>query len=129
MLSCVNDLKEMEQTTHAQVFGTAKDAKIDLSQIVVCGHSFGGITALRTAAKLGDDCKACCVMDPWFYAYHEDFTSGAFKLTNCPVQIINSEMFHPSIREFKSWEVLKAFLNNSHPDQENITVRRNGHLN
>jgi len=51
----------------------------------VTGHSFGGITALMTAHKLGKACKAVSVMDPWFYAYHEEFNNGEIAVTDCPV--------------------------------------------
>ena len=55
--------------------------------------------------------------------------SGEVKIES-PIQVINSEMFHPTVaRDFESWPTLKALLNNSHKTQENITVRHNGHLN
>ena len=130
LVTLLQDLKEMHPPTHHQVFGTsAPNAIIDTSELIVTGHSFGGITALMTAHKLGSACKAVCVMDPWFYAYHEEFNSGEIAVPECPVQIISSEMFHPSIREYDSWETLRTFLKNSHKDRESIKVLRNGHLN
>jgi predicted esterase len=104
MVSVLQDITEMHSTTHSQIFGTtAPEAKIDIDQLVIAGHSFGGITALMTAAKLGKKCRACCVMDPWFYAYHEQFSSGEISIPDCPVQVISSERFHPTITYYDSW--------------------------
>jgi pimeloyl-ACP methyl ester carboxylesterase len=72
--------------THNQLFGTeTPNAKVDVSQLVLSGHSFGGITALMTASKLGSKCKAVCVMDPWFYAFWEEFKNGEVRVIDCPV--------------------------------------------
>jgi pimeloyl-ACP methyl ester carboxylesterase len=85
-----------------------------MSELVMSGHSFGGLTALMAASKLGPRCKAVQVMDPWLFAYCEEFAKGQLTV-KCPVQVINSELFHPSVqRDFDSWDTLKAFLNNSH---------------
>ncbi len=77
MLCTVSELAEMENSTHMNVFGTTvPKAKLDISQLVVIGHSFGGITVIIAASKLRSSCKACCVMDPWLYAYEEEFNRG-----------------------------------------------------
>lgn len=87
----------MEEITHMQIFGPeAPKARIDMNELVMSGHSFGGITALMAAHKLGAKCKAVQVMDPWLFAYQEEFTSGEIAV-KCPVQVINSEMFHPAV--------------------------------
>ena len=39
--------------------------KLDLDKLVISGHSFGGLTALLTAAQ-NRQFKACLTMDPWF---------------------------------------------------------------
>jgi pimeloyl-ACP methyl ester carboxylesterase len=114
MLCTVSELAEMENSTHMNVFGTTvPKAKLDMSQLVVIGHSFGGITAIIAASKLGSSCKACCVMDPWLYAYEEEFNRGEIKV-DCPLQIINIESFHPLVKEFDSWKTVKSVLSNSY---------------
>jgi len=134
--SLVNDLAQPSPKLHQKIFGTASGAQMDIKELVVTGHSFGGITALITASRLGSDCRACCVMDPWLYAYAEEFNEGKITLS-CPVQVINSEYFHPTIptRVFDSWETLKQILKHSlmHQSnplaQENLIVNKNGHMN
>ena len=43
-------------------------------------------------------------MDPWFYTLFEDFNLGKLQL-KCPIQMIHSEYFHPTIPKqfFDSW--------------------------
>jgi pimeloyl-ACP methyl ester carboxylesterase len=48
------------------------------------GHSFGGITALMTASKLEDKCKACIVLDPWLYAFEEEMNKNEIRI-KCPI--------------------------------------------
>jgi len=66
-------------------------------------------------------------MDPFLHAFEEECLSGELKV-NVPIQVINSEFFHPEIRAFDSWATLKSLLNNSHKTQENLIVLRNSHL-
>ena len=68
------------------MFGEIKDVKVDMSQLILSGHSFGGITAVVAAARLPDHTplKAVQVLDPWFYAYENEFKSGELKV-RCPL--------------------------------------------
>ena len=47
-----------------------KDVKLT-SDLVLLGHSFGGITVLGAAATC-DEVKAVIALDPWFYAHLGD---------------------------------------------------------
>ena len=60
------------------LFGDVKGVKVDMSQLVLSGHSFGGITAVVSAARLPKNTpvKSVQVLDPWFYAYEEEFKSS-----------------------------------------------------
>ena len=100
MLSAAKDLTEMERSTYNQVFGSAARGVQLNNELIVCGHSFGGLTALITAAKLGQQCKAVCVMDPFLHAYEAEILSGDLKVTESPLQVINSEKFHPALNIF-----------------------------
>ena len=85
MLSAAKDITEMQQTTYIQIFGSAtRDVRLK-SEMILCGHSFGGLTALITAAKLGQQCKAVCVMDPYLHAFEAECQSGDLKITECPL--------------------------------------------
>ncbi len=54
-----------------------KQAKLDLKNIVVAGHSFGGITALG-AACADQRVKAAVSLDPWFFPHHMELNAGKF---------------------------------------------------
>jgi len=43
--------------------------KIDTKKIIVSGHSFGGMTAIKSAMIERSSVKACLTFDPWFYLY------------------------------------------------------------
>lgn len=61
--------------------------KLDLSQMFVMGHSFGGSTALLAASK-DDRLLGCIALDPWMFPVAEE----KFELTK-PVLVINTELF------------------------------------
>ena len=48
------------------MLGFPEWVEFDTSKIVVCGHSFGGITALLTAHQ-DPRISACLTLDPWTY--------------------------------------------------------------
>lgn len=102
---------------------------IDLSKLIVSGHSFGGMTALAVAKTEPKRIKACLTLDPWLYAYSQDILNGTFHL-QMPLQIVSTEMFHPSCdKTFESTRSVKALCEISTDRRhENITVANTGHL-
>lgn len=129
VLELAAELTSMKPEFHDDIFGSAKDASVDMKELVLSGHSFGGITALLSAVKLGEACKACLTMDPWLFAYWQDFKEGKL-IVKCPVQIISSEHFHPhNVKFFDSWGTLKAILNHAtkQSHQENVVINKIGH--
>ena len=120
---------------HAKLFGeNMGGVRVDMSQLVLSGHSFGGITAVVAAARLPEHIglKAVQVLDPWFYAYEGELKSGELKV-RCPLQIVNTEMFHPNVKlnGFDSWGATKAVCNNTlaKGSVENVTILKTGHVN
>ena len=55
-----------------------KQAKLDLKNIVVAGHSFGGITALG-AACADQRVKAAVSLDPWFFPHHMELNASVLE--------------------------------------------------
>ena len=75
------------------IFGPfAPNVKVQMDDLILGGHSFGGITAITTAAKLPENSqpKAVMTLDPWFFPNHEEFLSQKLKIS-CPIHCINSE--------------------------------------
>ena len=50
---------------------------VDISNFIVSGHSFGGITALGATCE-DVRIKACCVLDPWFFPHYMELQEGKF---------------------------------------------------
>ena len=48
---------------------------MDDTKLAVGGHSFGGITAVKTAF-LDKRVKACLAFDPWLYLHESDILKG-----------------------------------------------------
>ena len=56
MTEIINDLRELTPEFHMEIFGPfAANAIINMEKLVLAGHSFGGITAITTAARLGEN--------------------------------------------------------------------------
>lgn len=58
-------------------FNGWEKAQLDLTKIVVGGHSFGGITALGTTCA-DRRVKACIGLDPWFFPHYKELNAGKF---------------------------------------------------
>jgi pimeloyl-ACP methyl ester carboxylesterase len=80
---------------------------LNMSKLIVCGHSFGGITALDTSRLEPERVATCLTMDPWLFTRHADILENNFNLVQ-PMIAISSEEFHPRCEEyFASWKTLK----------------------
>jgi len=76
------------------------EGKLDMSRVVVSGHSYGGNSALRAAVK-DDRIGFAAVLDPWMFPGHQD----SLHLTK-PTSVIHTESFiHKN-----NIQVLKALL-------------------
>ena len=64
---------------------------IDMSKLVVTGHSFGGMTAIETAHQEPVRVKACLTLDPWLYTMHQEIINekDAYVLTQ-PFQAVST---------------------------------------
>lgn len=126
-------LKEMDKRLHEDIFGASSSkVQVDMDELVLAGHSFGGITAINSSFQLSqaEQPRAVLVMDPWLYATAEDIQSGKVHL-KCPIQVILSETWQGRIpkEEFDSYSTIKKMLNNceSTLPRESVTVRKSDH--
>ena len=56
VLGLVQELQEMTPDFHKQIFGdSAPDVKADMTELVLSGHSFGGITSVTAGAELPEN--------------------------------------------------------------------------
>jgi hypothetical protein len=74
------------------------EAEVNMSELILGGHSFGGITQLLTATRLTKaQLKAVWVFDPWMFPLHEDFSSGKLRIS-VPTIIISSGSFNQELK-------------------------------
>ena len=86
-----------------------------MKELILGGHSFGGLTAVATASSLPeiDRPKAVLTLDPSLYAFCDEIIAGDYKVP-CPMQVINSEYFYfYSNQGYPAWDTLMALLKNS----------------
>ena len=74
--------------------GLWEKAALDLSKLVVAGHSFGGITAVGTTCA-DRRVKACIGLDPWFFPHYKELNAGKFAVKSADqhVCLIMTETF------------------------------------
>jgi dienelactone hydrolase len=103
---------------------------IDMSKLILSGHSFGGMTAIDTSRLEPSRVKACLTFDPWLYCFHKEINDQAFEL-KVPFIAVSTEDFHPFCESwFNSWQTLKTLhkVCCTDPRQEHVVVKKTGHL-
>ena len=129
MLSVIEALKYRDTDWHRT---KGKLVKVDTSELILAGHSFGAATMVATANKLKEreQPRALALMDPWLFALHEDISANKVKM-KCPVQAITTEGFPKEIPKgpYGYWTALCHILKNGkNPKQsENIMINKIGH--
>lgn len=99
---------------------------MDFTKLVMCGHSFGGMTAIAVSKK-DPRIAACATLDPWLYAYEKEIKEQNMGL-NIPFFVTCTEYFHPCL-DFDSLNTLNALLKScTDHRKENIVMRTVGHL-
>ncbi|KAJ1546384.1 Platelet-activating factor acetylhydrolase, partial [Nowakowskiella sp. JEL0078] len=84
--------------------------KLDFSNLIAVGHSFGACTVMTIAQEIGNKLKCVISMDPWLYVYDSS------KPIKIPIMYLNSETFHWRVN---SQDLLKIFKN-SESSSENV---------
>jgi dienelactone hydrolase len=134
VLTLASELRQMTPDFERAIFGdNERDAQLDMDELVLMGHSFGGITVMLASATCKDDevPRACITMDPWQYACASEFLNGEYKI-KCPMQVITSEKFGGTIpkERYDYWGCLEAtFKNCRHPQKtESVITVGQGHF-
>ena len=86
-----------------------KGVSLDLSRLVLMGHSFGGATALKTATE--DNRVACvAVLDPWIFPLYKEIENETFPRVKVPTIIVNSGHFHDIVKNWCLIDAEKLFM-------------------
>ncbi|ORX94096.1 hypothetical protein K493DRAFT_337969 [Basidiobolus meristosporus CBS 931.73] len=105
--------------------------RLDLSNVVMAGHSFGAATAIETLRVEKSFFKCGVLLDPWVFALEhttDNWRGPLVPTLDQPVLVINSEGF----TEWKeSFDILLPFLN-ANPQRDHspfITIKDSLHMN
>ncbi|CAL4081239.1 unnamed protein product [Meganyctiphanes norvegica] len=78
----------------------AFENKLDISNIVLTGHSYGAATTLAVLAKENNPFKAGVALDPWMYSLRKDMELIANNLTK-PILILCTERFNYGVNFYE----------------------------
>ena len=107
---------------------------IDMSKLVMMGHSMGGITSIEASNRYENDIKLCCAIDPYYFPIHDYIEEMDDYALKQPILIVNSEKFHQSQKTYNNLKVNELFfartekLNNSKKNY-NVIIKNTDHHN
>lgn len=87
MNKTISALRNLSDELRIKLFGArGVNVNLNLDELILSGHSFGGGTMIEAASQLKDSeqPKALLLLDPWFYPIHDAVTNGKARL-HCPV--------------------------------------------
>lgn len=99
---------------------------LDLSRLIIAGHSFGGVTAIGVAAQ-DPRVKAVLTLDPWLLSIMKEVKTMKIKQ---PLQILYSETFESFGRVTPGAMEIKAEFLESQKENKNLevlTLKNHGH--
>jgi len=101
-----------------------------MDQLVICGHSFGGMTALQVA-KEDSRPQACLGLDSWVWVIHEEMDRKEWFLTIPQCQVL-SEGFSDACESVYNYNSIKSIQtmiqNNKHPAKEFAIINEINHF-
>lgn len=93
--------------------------RLDLENLIMMGHSFGGATALNTIS-VRKEFKYCILLDPWMFPIKNE---ELHKKVHQPILFINTQTFHIEANV----KAMEKFLTND--NRKMYTIRHTTHEN
>lgn len=87
----IEDIKSLIH--HIKANEVPKIGAIDMSKLVMAGHSMGGITAIDACNQI-KEFKCCITLDPFFGPRFDKMEGSDDFIVTQPLCIINTELFH-----------------------------------
>ena len=95
----------MTPELHFEIFGGfAPNAKVDMKELILAGHSYGAATMIATDSVMKDEAqpRALLLMDPWCMGISKEVLDGTIR-AKCPLIMMHSDGYHNTIKNFDSW--------------------------
>lgn len=58
----------------------SNDLVLDLEKVIICGHGFGGCTALAVCREEIQRTSHCIMLDPWLFAVHKHIIDNRYRI-------------------------------------------------
>ena len=126
---CMQTLNFLEQLNEGQppknLLGAVFDSpqfkdRLDLNNVSIMGHSFGGVTTIATLAK-DKRFKCGIALDAWMFPLGDELYHHT---VNQPLLFVNTETFHWK----KNIQQIKELLNNEIVERKMVTIKGSSHL-
>ncbi|CAI2367762.1 unnamed protein product [Moneuplotes crassus] len=96
---------------------------LDVENLIFCGHSYGGMTALEACHKFKDIFKCCVAIDPVFMSrYQQVAKNNEFVVPKTPFLLMSNEWFQspkvPRRDTFDDWKTICKFYEDSLRSQD-----------
>lgn len=114
-----NVLDDVPSATKSQCKLENFIGRLDLEDLVMMGHSFGGATALNTISKR-QEFKYCILLDPWMFPIKDE---ELYKKVQQPILFINTQTFHIE----SNVKAMAKFLTND--NRKMYTIKHTTHEN
>lgn len=98
---------------------------MDLSKLIIGGHSFGGLTALCIAEK-DPRVKAVFTFDPWIWSRNQDILTNNFKISVPTIHIV-TEGFDPMVEKYFNYNTkrsLEYLLNQASSKKHELIIMK-----
>ncbi|CDW86859.1 platelet-activating factor acetylhydrolase isoform 1 [Stylonychia lemnae] len=98
---------------------------LGIQNLVVSGHSFGGITCI-SAAQMTDKAKNIVAFDPWTYVYQDKIVSGKF-IVQQPMYTVMTEHFERMLGGGYIWEGTKSLQEFAKSEKNESIILKHGY--
>ncbi|KAK9727637.1 hypothetical protein K7432_001671 [Basidiobolus ranarum] len=135
VLEIQQTVQMLQKLNNGEIIGTEKETqfqnRLDISNVVMAGHSFGAATVIETLIAEKTFFKCGILLDPWVLALEHESGNWRGELVptlDRPVLTINSEGF---TQWKESFDTLLPFINaNTHREHSPfLTVNNSLHMN
>ena len=112
-----------------KTLGFSANTNLDLSRLVIGGHSFGGMTAISVANQ-DRRVRACFTLDPWLWPRATEIESGGQTLTVPQIHIVTDGFAQAIKKHFDNdmTVLLQTMLAGSSDDGRLLTLLKSNHF-
>jgi hypothetical protein len=122
------EVKKVLDYIHTKPNILGNDVTYDLNWVIICGHGFGGCTALAVCHEETIWAHYCIMLDPWLFCLYWEIIDNGFRIEK-PLLSVSSSEYHENVPGFDSMDSLNQLFENCQGEEDrNLLMRETGHL-